>query len=356
MEGMHRPESSAVISVASTESGHATTVPEAPVAAEASAPSGKTADPILARALAQPHTFHLHQLLTLFEHHANGQRLRIRPSDGLSFPAADVRRAKRTADGGFEVDVTLGGFYGVDAPLPQYFLEDATFETEHAKRLKAFLDIFNQRSYELRHAAWKKHRLVNSRASGRLYQRLASACTGQRLHIERPDSSRPYSERPRNRSASALAATLRSALGLPHLAIDKTRIRWCAIHNPLQLNGGQGLGQSTLVGDRVPVLGRTIRIHTGPVDRDKAHQLLPDQPLGQTLTELTAAFLPAGTAFDVELQMPPESSLALIPGHPDTQLGRPLCLGQSRAKPEPILRVLDGAQYLHAAFGERSTA
>ncbi|MCH8532168.1 MAG: type VI secretion system baseplate subunit TssG [Saccharospirillum sp.] len=353
---MHRPESSAVTAVVSTEPDPASLTPDAVVAPEATTPSAESDDPVLARALAQPYAFHLHQLLTLFEHHASGQRLRIRPSDGLSFPAADVRRAKRTAEGGFEVEVTLGGFYGVDAPLPQYFLEDATFETEHAKRLKAFLDIFNQRAYELRHAAWKKHRLVNGRASGRLYQRLASACTGQRLHDERPDSSRPYSERPRNRSASALAATLRSALGLPHLAVDKTRIRWCSVDNPLQLNGGQSLGHSTLVGNRVPVLGRTIRIHTGPVDRDKANQLMPDQPLGQTLSELTAAFLPAGTAFDVELQMPPESSVALIPGHPDTQLGRPLCLGQSREKPEPIRRVLDGAQYLHAAFGERSTA
>ena len=50
------------------------------------------------------------------------------------------------------------GLYGVDAVLPDYFLNDIATHKDGSESLAAFLDIFNHRITTLFFQAWKKYR------------------------------------------------------------------------------------------------------------------------------------------------------------------------------------------------------
>ena len=96
------------------------------------------------------------------------ERLRLRPSRGQVFPAADVRRVEYLEAGSdrltkaahVRLTATFLGLYGVDAPLPSTLTEPAAFAGENGapSALRHFLDVFNHRFYAFFYRSWKKHR------------------------------------------------------------------------------------------------------------------------------------------------------------------------------------------------------
>lgn len=287
-----------------------------------------------ARVLTTPHQYHFHQLIELMERTAvtapaHGRPpVRIVPSDWMSFPASDVKKARSLPDGRIEVQVTFSGFYGVDAPLPHYFLEDITQQREAGLKLQAFLDIFNQQTYWIRHLAWKKFRLTPNVHGTSLFHRLATAITGN-YHTQNQQRAAQGNALPaRSYSTATLASLLRTALDLPNLRIDNTQLSWQHVDNNLSLNGSSVLGDNTLLGNSILVRGQHIAIDAGHVSAAKAEALAPHSPVGQTLNRLMADFLPSTVDFQLQLQLPTKAAQPLCLAGQNMKLGRPITLGE----------------------------
>lgn len=82
--------------------------------------------------------------------------VRFRRVKSLSFPSGEIASVEYDAEAELPtVRTTFLGLYGVDAVLPDYFLNDIATHKDGSESLAAFLDIFNHRITTLFFQAWK---------------------------------------------------------------------------------------------------------------------------------------------------------------------------------------------------------
>lgn len=281
-------------------------------------------------------SYHYHQLLEVLLYEKGetqaDQRpswLSLRPCDWLSFPASDVKRVNLKEDQRLEVEATFAGFYGVDAPLPQYFLEDVTHQDEVGRRIQAFLDVFNNQAYWLLHLGWRKYRLLQEAGENNLFQRLAAAQTGSYHQRHTVHTAKPGALASRCRSAAGIESILREALALPELKVDDDVITQIPVDGELALDGGQALGDDTLLGSQMSVLGRQVDVDTGEVDAGQGQSLQPEGDLGQRLGALLQQYLPAGVDYEVHITLPATERPPIQIGHSASRLGQAMALGEN---------------------------
>ncbi|MDX1341842.1 MAG: type VI secretion system baseplate subunit TssG [Reinekea sp.] len=295
--------------------------------------------PVLDDILANGHRYHFHQLLFLLEQllpedsvGGFSQRVRIRPDTSLAFPASDVRGVSRLPGQRYEVVSRFMGLYGVDSPLPQYFIDDVTAQDDSGKQLQAFLDIFNQRLYSLLHEAWKKQNPFTQLDEQGLYYRLTSAMTGQYWDGKKDAMAFGGSFIGSGRNVESLEAILQEALSLDELEIDSDIISWVQVEDGLQLNGEQALGLDTCLGDAIPVIGRKIDVKVGPVEHEVSQSLQPSADMGQKMAGILKEFLPDGVDFDVSIQLTPKYRQDWQLGSEQSLLGIHSLLGEANGR------------------------
>ncbi|GGX39266.1 type VI secretion system baseplate subunit TssG [Saccharospirillum salsuginis] len=290
--------------------------------------------------VAQACDYHFHQLVEVILNQEGAGHtdlrpswLKLRPCDWLSFPASDVKRVNILEDQNVEVEATFAGFYGVDAPLPQYFLEDVTHQDEVGKRIQTFLDVFNNQTYWLLHQGWRKFRLLQEAGENNLFQRLASAQTGTYFNRLTTAVATPGALASRCRSAAGIENILREALALPELDVDDDVISQVPVDEELTLDGQQALGHDTFLGQQMSVLGQRVDVHTGEVDGSKGQALQPEGDLGQRLGALLQQYLPAGVDYQVQITLPSSERPPLQLGHSASRLGQAMALGEDVKEP-----------------------
>ena len=295
--------------------------------------------PVLDDILANGHRYHFHQLLFLLEQllpedsvGGFSQRVRIRPDTSLAFPASDVRGVSRLPGQRYEVVSRFMGLYGVDSPLPQYFIDDVTAQDDSGKQLQAFLDIFNQRLYSSLHEAWKKQNPFTQLDEQGLYYRLTSAMTGQYWDGKKDAMAFGGSFIGSGRNVESLEAILQEALSLDELEIDSDIISWVQVEDGLQLNGEQALGLDICLGDAIPVIGRKIDVKVGPVEHEVSQSLQPSADMGQKMAGILKEFLPDGVDFDVSIQLTPKYRQDWQLGSEQSLLGIHSLLGEANGR------------------------
>ncbi|WP_040556932.1 type VI secretion system baseplate subunit TssG [Reinekea blandensis] len=309
--------------------------------------------PVLTDILAQGHQYQLHQLLFLLEqltqHGETGvsQKVKIRPDTSLAFPASDVRRVDQRAGNELEVIVRFMGLYGVDSPLPQYFLDDVTEGGADGQRLQAFLDIFNQRLYELTHQAWKKQNLVTEAGEEGLYRRMVSGLTGQYWQKNAGAMAFGGSYLGTARDAVSLEDVLKEATSFDELSVDTERVTWIPIEDGLTLDGQKALGVDTCLGDAIPMIGKQLGVDIGPVSHDDAQDFRPGGEIGDRMAELLKTYLPEGVDFDVSIKLKPRAKVQWALGQHDSQLGVHTQLGGCSER--ALTMKLTSEQYNRAA-------
>ncbi|WP_119393182.1 type VI secretion system baseplate subunit TssG [Salinibius halmophilus] len=280
--------------------------------------------------------FHFHSMMeALIELIADGdlsvakQRLRLLPHDGLAFPASDVRSltAQQTEalDQLIEVwtlKLNFMGFYGVDAPLPHYFLETVTEQREPGQRVQKFLDIFNNHSYWLLHETWRQRELVGSQGEA-LYQEMLSAIAGGNPSVT--DFAGQYLHA--NRSVDSLAGMVSNLLGGLNVTVDNNQVSYVAIDSDCGLGTGLALGDNALLGDQFLIRGRHVKITLDDVPQHIAEALAPGAELGEMLAQFVSSYLPFGVSFDVEIDMQMDPSSQFTLGQHGNTLGFNTILG-----------------------------
>ncbi len=231
---------------------------------------------------------------------------RLRPAPEISFPAADIRRCRLDERGRIDFELNFMGLYGVDAPLPHFFLETVAEGDDPGQALRAFLDVFNQRLYQLLYLAWKKFQAYGPGKGNSLYDRYLTALAG----IENPEIQRESLA-----YAGLLGSRVKNSEGLCGLLGDflqmPVRIRqhvpsWVQLDDQPALGseGADGLvlGENSLLGERVLDVSRKILITIGPVPMGEVRDLLPGGLRTAELGQLIRQYLDLTIDFDIDLQ------------------------------------------------------
>lgn len=258
------------------------------------------------------------------------REIRLRPAAELSFPAADIRRCRVDAEGRIEFQLGFLGLYGVDAPVSHDLLEAAAGEEDGAAPLRAFLDIFSRRLYELLYLGWKKYRPVGARECPSLFEAYLDALSGMGDGVEERLFAGHFGGRVR--SAEALCGLLSEFLEAP-VQVLPFRPRWIRVTGRPPLGGGAeplALGENAMLGERVLDVTRRVEIRIGPLSPADAAELLPGGGRAAVLYRLVWRYLPPAVDFDLRLLVRSEGRGAPALGKEEIRLGWSSPLGGDR--------------------------
>jgi len=256
----------------------------------------------LQQVIAEAHRYHPFQLVELLQRlTAPDTPVRIRPSDSLAFPAGDVEQAEQLADGSLNVRMRFDGLYGVDSPLPHYFLEDATVDTDYAERIRAFLDIFNLAFYQIRQAVWQIGRFYDS-ALGQpgLLSRIMCDMLPPNL-VETPECLQyPGLYLQGHPGGKTLAAMLRQLLDCPALELTTDTCSWQPLSQPSCLGNVLTINGNLALGRRVAVRGQLLTLRMGKLNLPEAERVQPGGMLSGSLARALKTALPEDMVWMVE--------------------------------------------------------
>ncbi len=258
--------------------------------------------------------------------------VRFRPAPEISFPAGDIRRCSLDDRGRLDFELNFMGLYGVDGPLPHFFIEQVASADEPGQVLRAFLDIFNHRLYQLLYLAWKKFRQpTTGDGEASLYERYLGALRGI------PAAGAPAEDLAfagllgsRVKNSEGLAGILAEFLQMP-VRIRQQVPCWVRLDGvpPLGADGeGLRLGENCLLGDRVLDVSRKLEVILGPVPMAAAWELLPGRERAGELGRLIRRYLDPTLDFDLVLQIRAEPGPAARLGGQEVILGWTACLGE----------------------------
>jgi type VI secretion system protein ImpH len=261
------------------------------------------------------------QVLRLIERMDPDGTVRIRPDLSFAFPASDIEQVRELVeqeDGerGFEVTATFLGLYGSSSPLPNFYTEELFDEAlEESSVKRDFLDIFNQRLYELLYQIWLKYQLA-----------IEVAEKGSKAHLEKlfcllglgnlqdtggllgPEILIKYvgllTQWPR--SAAGLEAILRDLLGLETLRVVPCIERRVSIPKDQRCCLGENacsLGSDSIIGSETRDLQGKFRIEVGPVDRETFFSLSPGGSKERLMREQVAFYLNVPLEYETRITM-----------------------------------------------------
>ncbi|MBP1647079.1 MAG: hypothetical protein H6Q30_524 [Bacteroidetes bacterium] len=293
----------------------------------------------------------------------NEERIRFRPHHGLAFPASDVRSIEKLqgTPERARVTATFMGLYGVDSPLPGWFSEPIALETDNARPLRDFLDIFNHRLYALYFRSWAKYRLFHyySRPAARrqlMIRILALSGLGTAGSTENLDVRSVHLAA----FAGILSSHVRNADGLRNfLAELLTEItvtvienvsRWVTIHERARL-GRIGkprhvLSLTSSLGQRVNDISGKFRIVLGPLNLEQYVSFLPGGNRTMIVNTLVRLYVRDALDYDVQLKLKTSEMPLLRLGDRALKIGLTTWLGRPRT--ESASRLVDYDDSFHS--------
>ena len=240
--------------------------------------------------------------------------VRFRRVKSLSFPSGEIASVEYDAEADLPtVRTTFLGLYGVDAVLPDYFLNDIATHKDGSESLAAFLDIFNHRITTLFFQAWKKYRYPflfqregQDDLSRSLLHLIGQGMVNGKFMHPLLDSrilglfSIFYQ---RTRTKEGIVSIVRYLLPFADVKVKEFQPQWVILEKDRKL-GKAGLrldGESASLGGRIKDYSHLVRIEITPDTFDNAQLLLPKQQLHQKLLELLKLYL--GRRFDASVYL-----------------------------------------------------
>lgn len=274
------------------------------------------------------------ELMSLHGHNEGRELLRIKPSTTLNFPENDILNITINEHSKYEITLSFLGLYGVDSPLPHYWLVRVMEDNETSKMLCAFLDIFNPRLYHLLYLAWKKTQTIVLLEQGKNgYLNYLQFLSGNLLN-EADTAEFAYAGLlgQRVHSACTLKYILRDYLNNVDVTILQFVSQWVCIKTILNLTHNCDnelcLGNNSLLGSRVLEASSKIVIILGPVSYSYALQLLIDDCGINQLHSLIKRYLGFYYEYTLELKVLINNK-CLVLGIDNMSLGRIVWLGDA---------------------------
>ena len=282
---------------------------------------------------------------------ARSERVRVRPSEALAFPAADVARVERLPGRGGRVVATFGGLYGVDSPLPAPFHEPVTTEPDRSAALRDFLDLFAGRLYAYLYRAWVKARPELGKRpparDARRFAALAGAAQEAPWAPPRPPLGlAAFAGRlsDRRRNADGLRAVAEAFVGAPVEVVENVP-RWLPVPDRPALGaGGPRLGENAPLGARVLDLTGKVRLVVGPVGMGQYQALLPGGAAARVLAATVRLYTRDALEADVELVLDASEIESTRLGDGLGQIGRTAFVGRPQGADARRVATYDAAE------------
>lgn len=242
---------------------------------------------------------------------------RVRPNLSLAFPSADIDRITEMEDDGatrYEIVANFLGLYGTSSPLPTFYTEDLLLEDGQDESVsRDFIDIFNQRLYQLLYRTWTRSRWFLQVAEEndpiyleRLYCLLGLGHAALRRDMPQARLLLRYigllSQFPR--SAAGLTALLQDALNDVPISIIPCIARLAEIPVEQRLAMGVAnncLGLDSIVGEQIEDRMGKFRIRIGPLSQADFLRFTPGHVDYDLLIRLTDFYISEPLAYEMEL-------------------------------------------------------
>ncbi len=256
----------------------------------------------------------------------------FKPDESMSFPGSDITSITLLDDARVQMTLSFLGFYGASSPLPHYMLDALIQENESADSLKSFLEIFNQRIYQLLYKSWKKYRpVINASQSGSRYIQYLHAISGHSL-MDEDKSELAYAGvlGSRVHNAVSLAGMVSGFLQGVSAEVSQFQPRWVRVSQLNYLTTNRSnliLGDTTLLGNEVVDLSQKISIVLGQISAELALTLLPGTVMGKRLIRLVKLYIGSSLQFDMILRVKFSQKTCLVLGQDQLFLGWTSWLG-----------------------------
>ena len=245
------------------------------------------------------------------------ENIRIKPSLSMAFPAADVEKIEERGDPEsheFRITANMMGLYGSTSPLPTFYTEELLAEEARDESVsRDFIDLINQRLYELLYRCWIKYRLYlqvievqHAPDLERLFCLLGLGEKVLRKEIAEPQSLLRYlglfSQYPR--SAVGLETLLQDALGDIPLRVISCVERKATIDIDQRCClgvSGNSLGHDAYLGQEIVDKMGKFRIQVGPVNEKVFQTFSPGNKAYERLIFLIKIYLTEPMEYDLEL-------------------------------------------------------
>lgn len=246
-----------------------------------------------------------------------GDAIRTHPNLSLAFPPGDIdqiREIETDAHSGFEITANFLGLYGSSSPLPTFYTEDLMSEaSDDESAARDFLDIINQRIFELFYAVCIKYRQTfqiieanNPAHMERLFCLLGIGDKPIRDKVADPYRLLRYvglmTQRPR--SGMGLELILRDALDGLSVSIIPCVERKARIPEDQRVFLGStahSLGTNTTIGEEVTDRMGKFRIRIGPLDTAAFRSFYPGAENYALTCFLTEYYTVEQLEYDIEV-------------------------------------------------------
>ncbi len=307
--------------------------------------------PLIQAMFAEPHRYPFQQVLHLLEKHCLGaagidadheHQVRLLPAAEMSFPSADIKRARLNTRGNITMELSFMGLYGVDSPLPSYFSALTLQDNAIAQCMRQFLAILNHRIYVLYYLAWKKYQAhIHYNEADNHYKHYLKAIAGNKVLItEQEEYTYAGLLGSRSQNAAALADIVQHFLGGISVIIKPFQPQWITLARNNHLSNKPlkelKLGDNILIGTRVLDVNYKILIQIGPMPSTKALELLPHTDTAKRLVSLIRRYLKPTMQFDLLLLIDYRQASVLQLGQENMCLGWSTYLGQPTKKLQQV--------------------
>jgi len=263
----------------------------------------------------------------------DGHSIRIRPNLSLAFPPADIAQIKEIDAGGHEeyaITANFLGLYGSASPLPTFYTEDLMNEAAEDESVsKDFIDIFNQRMFELFYDVCAKYRLpfqifeTNSHAHlERLFCLLGMGEKPLQEAVADPYQLLRYigliTQKPC--SGLGLELILRDALdGLPVTVVPCVARKAKIPHDQRAFLGSSkhALGVNMTIGEEVSDRMGKFKIRIGPLDKPTFQSFYPGAENYSLTCFLTDFYILERLEYDIEVILAEGEARTVCLGDPE---------------------------------------
>ncbi len=254
------------------------------------------------------------------DNHALGslKKIRIVPNLSLAFPAADIEKIEEldnSKSSDFQLTANFFGLYGSSSPLPTFYTEDLMNEADDDEfAAKDFIDITQQRLYQLLFGSWLKYRqfqqVTEEKNPAHMERLFCLLGLGENTYREDLDDSNSllryiglFSQTPR--SGLGLKTLLEDALQIPVEVIPNVQ-RKAKIPDDQRIQLGNPeirLGHDSFLGQELDDRMGKFRLEIGPLDEPAYRDFFPGSKSFQKLVSLTDLFLTDPLDYDIDVSM-----------------------------------------------------
>jgi type VI secretion system protein ImpH len=239
--------------------------------------------------------------------------VRFRARARLGFPGREIDRVEYDSENDAtppSVRTTFLGFYGVDARMPSYFVDEVAQNRDGAEPLAAFLDVFHHRIVTQLYRVWRKYRYpVGYRLGGRdLVSRYLLSFAGLGTGAKQNPSARSEVDArtlmsmlgvvaQRTRTAEGLAGVLQHAMPDASVTVEEFYPVWREVND----FEPAALGEQCLLGRGFHDRSNAVRVIITPTTREGVLDLTPGHAAHREIMALLKFYL--GYESEAHLEM-----------------------------------------------------